>query len=178
MADRAQSTDETTKPEGAPTPPPPKRGLGHRGADPRDTAAELAARAHQISLEAGSRMAGAMRNLIHAAAGLGDFSIDTARDVVNFMVRRGQMAQEEAEKLIREAEVAVHRDAASRPPAPAPSSDTANTATAPAAPAAAPTPAAAQTPAPAAATAAPPAAAPAAPVPAEEPETRDTGTPA
>ena len=63
MADRAQSTDESTKPEGVPpTPPPaPKRGLGHRGADPRDTAAELAARAHAISLEAGSKMAGAMK---------------------------------------------------------------------------------------------------------------------
>src|SRR5690348_8528585 len=118
MADRAQSTDESTKPEGGPpTPPPaaPKRGLGHRGADPRDTAAELAARAHAISLEAGSKMAGAMRGLIHAAAGIAEFSIDSARDVVNFMVRRGQIAQEEADKLIREAEEAGGKPVTVRP---------------------------------------------------------------
>src|SRR5690348_1468799 len=57
MAEKVPSTEETPKPETpAPTPAPPKRGLGHRGADPRDTAAELAARAHAISLEAGSKM--------------------------------------------------------------------------------------------------------------------------
>ncbi len=104
MAEKLESTEETPKPEGAPA--PPKRGLGHRGADPRDTAAELAAKAHQISLEAGSRMSGAMRDLIHAAAGLSGFVVETARDVVQFMVRRGQMAQDEAEKLIHEAEEA------------------------------------------------------------------------
>ena len=112
MAEQVQSTEETPKAD-APTPTPPKRGLGHRGADPRDTAAELAARAHQISLEAGSKMSGAMRDLIHAAAGISGFVVETARDVVQFMVRRGQMAQDEAERLIREAEEAYgHRVAA------------------------------------------------------------------
>ena len=109
MAEKVQSTEETAKAD-APAPTPPKRGLGHRGADPRDTAAELAARAHQISLEAGSKMSGAMRDLIHAAAGISGFVVETARDVVQFMVRRGQMAQDEAERLIREAEEAyTHR---------------------------------------------------------------------
>jgi hypothetical protein len=130
MAEKVQSTEETPKAEGAPT-PPPKRGLGHRGADPRDTAAELAARAHAISLEAGSKMAGAMRDVIHAAAGISGFVADSARDLVNFMVRRGQMSADEAEKLIREAEEAHSRRVADgwepsglpempEPPAPAP----------------------------------------------------------
>lgn len=106
MAEKVQSTEETPKAESPAPPPPPKRSLGHRGADPRDTAAELAARAHQISLEAGSKMAGAMRDLIHAAAGISGFVVETARDVTQFMVRRGQLAQDEAERLIREAEEA------------------------------------------------------------------------
>src|SRR5436190_404049 len=108
MAEKVPSTEETPKPEttppSPPTPAPPKRGLGHRGADPRDTAAELAARAHAISLEAGSKMAGAMRDVIHAAAGITGFVVESARDLVNFMVRRGQMSADEADKLIREAE--------------------------------------------------------------------------
>ena len=41
----------------APAPVPPKRSPGHRGADVKDTVAEMAAKAHEISLEAGSKMA-------------------------------------------------------------------------------------------------------------------------
>jgi len=68
--------------------------------------AELAQRAHEISLEAGSKMSGALRDVIGAAAGLTAFAIESARDLVQYMVRRGQMTQEEADKLIREAEEA------------------------------------------------------------------------
>lgn len=87
-------------------PVPPKRSPGHRGQDVRDTVAELAARAHEISLEAGSKMSGALRDVIGAAAGLTAFAVESARDLVQYMVRRGQMTQEEADKLIREAEEA------------------------------------------------------------------------
>ena len=52
------------------TPTPPRRSPGHRGQDVRDTVAEMAARAHEISLEAGSKMAAAMKDVINAAAGL------------------------------------------------------------------------------------------------------------
>lgn len=72
----------------------------------RDTVAEMAARAHEISLEAGSKMAAAMKDVIGAAAGLSAFAIESARDLVQFMVRRGQMTQDEADKLLREAEEA------------------------------------------------------------------------
>ena len=94
---------------GAPgTPPiPPKRSPGHRGADVKDTVAEMAAKAHEISLEAGSKMAAAMKDVINAAAGLTGFVIESARDLVQYMVRRGQMTQEEADKLIREVEAAM-----------------------------------------------------------------------
>ena len=91
--------------EKAPAPPAaPRRGPGHRGADMRDTVAEMAERAQLISQEAGSKVSLAMKDVISAAAGLAGFAIESARDLVQYMVRRGQMTQEEAEKLIREAE--------------------------------------------------------------------------
>ena len=54
-------------------------------------------------------MSGAMRDVIGAAAGLTAFAVESARDLVQYMVRRGQMTQEEADKLIREAEEASAR---------------------------------------------------------------------
>lgn len=96
---------DTEKPAEAAAPAvPPKRHPGHRGQDVRDTVAEMAAKAHEISLEAGSKMAAAMKDVVGAAAGLVAFSIESTRDLVQYMVRRGQMTQEEADKLVREAE--------------------------------------------------------------------------
>jgi hypothetical protein len=94
----------------------------------RDTMAEMAAKAHEISLEAGSKMAAAMKDVIGAAAGLTTFAIESARDLVQYMVRRGQMTQDEADKLIREAEEAHAKNprvpkndgAKKAPPTPAP----------------------------------------------------------
>ncbi len=83
---------------------PPRRGPGHRGQDVRDAVAEMAARAHEISLEAGSKMASAMKDVINAAAGLTAFAIESARELVQYMVRRGQMTQDEADKLMRDVE--------------------------------------------------------------------------
>ena len=112
---------DTAKPaEAAATevkPIPPKRSPGHRGADVRDTVAEMAAKAHEISLEAGSKMAAAMKEVIGAAAGLTAFAIESARDLVQYMVRRGQMTQDEADKLIREAEAVWARTHKSKPKA-------------------------------------------------------------
>ena len=128
VSDTALPAEEATP--SSPTPPtpptPPRRSPGHRGQDVRDTVAELAARAHEISLEAGSKMSGALKDVINAAAGLTAFAVESARDLVQYMVRRGQMTQEEADKLIREAEEASHKrpkpsakteTAKSRPPA-------------------------------------------------------------
>src|SRR5215213_1403369 len=94
----------TTPPADGAPPVPPKRSPGHRGADVKDTVAEMAAKAHEISLEAGSKMAAAMKDVVNAAAGLSGFVIESARDLVQYMVRRGQMTQEEADKLIRQVE--------------------------------------------------------------------------
>lgn len=85
---------------------PPRRGPGHRGQDIRDTVAEMAAKAQEISMEAGSKMAAAMKDVVGAAAGISSFAIESARDLVQYMVRRGQMTQDEADKLIREVEEA------------------------------------------------------------------------
>jgi hypothetical protein len=108
MSEKAPVTESKPTP-GAEAPAaatPPRRSPGHRGQDVRDTVAEMAARAHEISLEAGSKMAAAMKDVINAAAGLTGFAVESARDLVQYMVRRGQMTQDEADKLIREAEEA------------------------------------------------------------------------
>jgi hypothetical protein len=102
----------------APAPTPPKRSPGHRGADVKDTVAEMAAKAHEISLEAGSKMAAAMKDVINAAAGLSGFVLESARDLVQYMVRRGQMTQEEADKLIREVEAFQPKRKPGTPPTP------------------------------------------------------------
>lgn len=85
----------------------PRRGPGHRGMDVRDAVAEMAARAQEISIEAGSKMTGALRDVIHAAAGLSNFALESARDLTSFFVKRGQMTQDDADKLLREAEEAA-----------------------------------------------------------------------
>jgi polyhydroxyalkanoate synthesis regulator phasin len=111
MVEKPQPTDAPPAPtpgQGA-TPPAPRRGPGHRGADMRDTVAEMAERAQLISQEAGSKIAGAMKDVIAAAAGLAGFAIESARDLVQYMVRRGQMTQEEADRIIRDAEEAHGR---------------------------------------------------------------------
>ena len=75
----------------------------------RDAMAEMAERAQVISQEAGTKIAAAMKDVIIAAAGLAGFAVESARDLVQFMVRRGQMTQDEADKLIRVAEEAQGR---------------------------------------------------------------------
>ncbi len=108
MADKAPGSTVPPAPAapGAPGAPPvpPRRSPGHRGQDVRDTVAEMTAKAQEISLEAGSKMAAAMKDVIGAAAGLTGFVAESARDLVQYMVRRGQMTQEEADKLIRDVE--------------------------------------------------------------------------
>src|SRR5487761_2369226 len=83
-----------TTPATSPAPPAPRRGPGHR-ADARDTVAELAEKAQLISLEAGSKVAAAMKDVISASVGIAGFAIESARDLTNYMVRRGQMTQDE-----------------------------------------------------------------------------------
>jgi hypothetical protein len=111
MAEKPQPTDAPGVAPAAqgPAPAGPRRGPGHRGADMRDTVAEMAERAQLISQEAGSKIAGAMKDVIAAAAGLAGFAIESARDLVQYMVRRGQMTQEEADRIIRDAEEAHGR---------------------------------------------------------------------
>src|SRR3954462_13902033 len=117
------------------TPPvPPKRSPGHRGADVKDTVAEMAAKAHEISLEAGSKMAAAMKDVIGAAAGLTNLVLESARDLLQYMVRRGQMTQDEADKLMREVEASHAKRKPATPPAVSPPRPATPVAAAPARP--------------------------------------------
>src|SRR4051812_42377603 len=104
MVDKPQPNDPLAPPAVAAV--PPRRGPGHRSTDMRDTVAELTERAQIISQEAGGKIAAAMKDVISAGAGIAGFAIESARDLVQFMVRRGQMTPEEGDKLIREAEAA------------------------------------------------------------------------
>lgn len=98
---------------GAQSPPAIRRGPGHRGTDMRDAMAELTERAHLISRETGSKVGIAIRDVISAAAGLSGFAIESARDILQYMVRRSQMTQDEADRLIRDAEHAHSKRPAS-----------------------------------------------------------------
>lgn len=66
--------------------------------------AELAARAHVISQEANAKVTAAMREALSTASGAAGFAVESARDLVQYLVRRGQMTAEEGERLVREAE--------------------------------------------------------------------------
>jgi polyhydroxyalkanoate synthesis regulator phasin len=113
MADKASTMSRPASNSGSV--PAVSRPPGHRAVDARDAIAELTERAQEISLEAGSKVAIAMKDVISAAAGLAGFAVESARDLVQFMVRRGQMTQDEGDKLLREAEVAhAKRPAAER----------------------------------------------------------------
>ena len=79
MADKTPAAakgaaDETAAPAAAPA----RRSPGHRGADVPDTVAEMAAKAHEISMEAGSKMSAAVKDIINAAAGLTTFAVESA----------------------------------------------------------------------------------------------------
>jgi hypothetical protein len=78
----------------------------------------MAAKAHEISLEAGSKMAAAMKDVVGAAAGLTGFVVESARDLLQYMVRRGQMTQDEADKLMREVEASHSKRKPFTPPPP------------------------------------------------------------
>lgn len=118
MAENEKSSAPTAPAAPADGAAPPKRSPGHRGADVKDTVAEMAAKAHEISLEAGSKMAAAMKDVVNAAAGLTGFVMESARDLVQYMVRRGQMTQDEADKLLRQVEEhQPKRKAPAHPPA-------------------------------------------------------------
>jgi polyhydroxyalkanoate synthesis regulator phasin len=88
---------------------PPKRGPGHRAVDARDAIAELTERAQEISTEAGTKVSEAMKDVISAAAGIAGFAVESARDLISYMVRRSQMTPEEGDKLLREAEIAHNK---------------------------------------------------------------------
>ena len=82
------------------------RPVTSRSSEVRDAAAEMAERAQLIGQEAGTKITAAMRDVIGSAAGLAGFAVESVRDLVQYLVRRGQMTQDEADQLIRDAEQA------------------------------------------------------------------------
>lgn len=68
--------------------------------------ADLAARAQAISHDANAKVTAAMREALSTASGIAGFAVESARDLVQYLVRRGQMTVEEGERLMRETESA------------------------------------------------------------------------
>ena len=62
-------------------------------------------------------MAAAMKDVVGAAAGLTGLVLESARDLLQYMVRRGQMTQDEADKLMREVEASHAKRKPFTPPA-------------------------------------------------------------
>lgn len=114
MAEKPLSVPQSS-PVTPTAPAAPVRRNSFRGGDAKDPMIELTERAKIISQEAGTKVSSAMQDMISAAAGIAGFAVESARDLVQYMVRRGQMTQEEADKLIREAEAShMKRPAAER----------------------------------------------------------------
>src|SRR3954463_11278984 len=101
MADKPQSAPQSLPPSSVPA---ARRSNSLRAVDAKDPMVELTERAKIISQEAGTKVSSAMRDMISAAAGIAGFAVESARDLVQYMVRRGQMTQDEADRLIKEAE--------------------------------------------------------------------------
>jgi hypothetical protein len=108
MADKPQSHEVKPGIAESGTPASTPRVSGalpiQRGLDPRDAMSEMAQRAQVIGQEAGAKVAAAMKDVLGAAAGIAGFAVESARDLVQYMVRRGQMTQDDADRLIRAAE--------------------------------------------------------------------------
>lgn len=105
MADKPQSNE--VKPgmtEPAAPAPTPRTSGGIPSQRSLDAMSEMAERAQLIGQDAGAKVAAAMKDVIGAAAGIAGFAVESARDLVQYMVRRGQMSQDEADRLIRVAE--------------------------------------------------------------------------
>ena len=119
MADKPQSHE--VKPgiaePGTPASTPRVSGAmpTQRGLDPRDAMAEMAERAQVIGQEAGTKVAAAMKDVLGAAVGIAGFAVESARDLVQYMVRRGQMTQDDADRLIRAAEDTQGKRGGDRP---------------------------------------------------------------
>jgi hypothetical protein len=86
--------------------------VGPSDADRERVLAELTERARAISEDATTRIATAMREVLAASTGVAGFALGSARDLAHFMVRRGQMSQEDSDRLIHEAEEAFARRSA------------------------------------------------------------------
>jgi len=81
----------------------------------------MTARANEIQLEAGSKMANALKNIVRAAISDTELSPESTRDVVDYFRRRALMSTEDAQGLSDEvAEYAAKR----RPPEPPPTGKT------------------------------------------------------
>src|ERR1044071_7320628 len=92
MAEKSQSTPAPAQAvpiDGA------KRAPTLRGSDEKDPIVELTERARVISQEAGTKVSVAMRDVISAAAGIAGFAVESARALVQYMVKRGSSGPKE-----------------------------------------------------------------------------------
>lgn len=87
---------------------PPRRSEAQR-AEASQALAELTERARDIAQRASSALVAAFKDVVADPATAGELSVESTRDLVQYLQRRGQLTPEDAERLIRSAEAVAQR---------------------------------------------------------------------
>jgi len=112
MANAANSHEHhvTAAPAAGPAaiPSPHRRGDAHQP-DPTVVLNALVERAHAIAKEASSTLVSAFKDVMADPAVSGGFAVESARDLIQYLSRRGELAPLDAERLVRLAESGAQR---------------------------------------------------------------------
>lgn len=92
---------------------PQRRGEAHQ-AEARDSLVELLDRSRAIARQASSTLVAAFKDVMADPAVAGGFAVESARDLVQYLLRRGELAPADAERLLKLAESAAQRTPAKR----------------------------------------------------------------
>jgi hypothetical protein len=110
---------------GAPAPAaltPSQRRSEAQQAEARDSLAELLERSRAIARQASSTLVSAFKDAMADPAVAGGFAVESARDLVQYLLRRGELTPGDADRLLKAAEGAAQKTSVKRvaPAKPAP----------------------------------------------------------
>jgi len=92
---------------------PQRRGeAGH--AESRDSLNELLERSRAIARQAATTLVTAFKEVMADPAVAGGFAVESARDLVQYLLRRGELSPADAERLLKVAESSAQRSPAKR----------------------------------------------------------------
>lgn len=87
----------------------PSRRSEAQRAESIQAVAELTERAREIARDASTALVSAFKDVVADPATAGELSVESTRDLVQYLQRRGQITADDAERLIRSAESMVQR---------------------------------------------------------------------